>query len=386
VSEAIAKPDGQLADARLLTGLVAEWGELLEILSEHHGLTVVIADPWCGTTPLLREAVRETAARAVLVDARACADAGDLALAIADAAVAEHAPEARAWWLLAAPPSSTAGLRLWRALREQQIDVESLRRPSGPGDKLLAEAIELLVTLAPDSPALVIDHLGGMLAPMRAGERLVILDVLRSARQRHERLDMLLVDHPRGPVATALADESHPLYRAGRPLRFRRPSPDRIVGDLAITRPVTGVAVDLLRAAAELAAGIPELTWKVIDFAPAGADDRARALAGWNALQHAAEGSVRREWDLLRRVHPSAQAVVAALSLGLKPHAVVPAASKSVNDALNRLRDSGIAWQPEKQRWALTDPLLAAYARRNPPPWSRRRSTSARLADARAPT
>jgi hypothetical protein len=191
------------------------------------------------------------------------------------------------------------------------------------------------------------------------------------------------VDHAAGPIAIALHDDRHPLYRAGRALRFRRPTAERYVSDLEATRPPTTVPTPLVRVAAELAAGVPELTWKTIDFAPQAGDDPAgRALAGWNALRNATEGSVRREWDLVRRVHGSAQPIVAALSLGLKPH-TVPAASKSVNDALHRLRDFGLAFQPAKQTWALTDPLLAAWARNNAPPWMRRRSAYARTIDTR---
>lgn len=166
-------------------------------------------------------------------------------------------------------------------------------------------------------------------------------------------------------------------------LRFRRPTAERIVGDLVITRPTVDVQVELLRVAAELAARVPELTWKAIDLAPAsGGDPASRALAGWNALLDASGGSVRREWDLLRRVHSSAQSVVAAMSLGLKPHSV-PAASKSINDALNRLRDVGLAWQPEERAWVIADPLLSAWARRNAPPWMTRRSGYARVVESR---
>lgn len=87
--------------------------------------------------------------------------------------------------------------------------------------------------------------------------------------------------------------------------------------------------VELLRAAAELAAGVPELTWKAIDVAPgSGADPASRALAGWNALREASEGSVRREWDLLRRVHPSAQSVAAAMS---RPKAALGARGQQVS-------------------------------------------------------
>jgi hypothetical protein len=373
---------GRLPVGRLLTGRLTEWGEVLNLLSEPHGLTVIVSDPWSGTSALLEAAVPEADA-AVLVDARRCADALDLAMAIADAAVASMDADASAWWLGTAPPNTAAGLRLWRTLSEQGVDLDELRHGSGRGEDRLREAIELLVALAADPPTLAIDHLGRMLATMRDLEGRAILDVLRALRQRHAELDLVLVDHPGGPVATALSDEDHPLYLAGHAIRLRRPTPERIVGDLVITRPATDVPVELLRVAAELAAGVPELTWKAIDLAPhSGADHGSRALAGWNALRDATEGSVRREWDLLRRVHPSAQSVAAAMSVGLKPHSV-PAASKSVNDALNRLRDVGLAWQPEARAWVLADPLLSGWARKNAPPWMLRRSGYARVVESR---
>lgn len=373
----------RLASGRLLTGRVSEWAELVELLSERHGLTVIVSDPWSGTSALLEEATREVETPAILVDARRCGDALDLAMAIADSAVGTLDADASAWWLGAAPPNSTAGLRLSRSLSEQGVDVDDLRHGSGRGDQRLRDAVELLLALADEPPKLAIDHLGRMLATMRASEAREILDVLRALSQRHRALDLILVDHPGGPIATALPDEDHPLYLAGRLIRFRRPTAERIVGDLSITKPMVDVQVELLRVAAELAAGVPELTWKAIDASPgSGADPASRALAGWNALREATEGSVRREWDLLRRVHPSAQSVVAAISLGLKPHSV-PAASKSVNDALNRLRDVGLAWQPEERAWVLADPLLGAWARRNAPPWMTRRSGYARVVESR---
>lgn len=306
----------RLPTGRLLTGRVSEWGELLELLSERHGLTVIVSDPWSGTSALLDEAAHEVESSAILVDARRCGDILDLAMAIADSAVGALDADASAWWLGAAPPNSTAGLRLSRSLSEQGVDLDDLRHGSGRGDQRLREAVAVLVALADGPPKLVIDHLGRVLATMRTSEAREILDGLRALRQRHRELDLILVDHPGGPIATALPDEDHPLYLAGRVIRFRRPTPERIVGDLIITKPMVDVQVELLRAAAELAAGVPELTWKAIGLAPrSGADPASRALAGWNALREACEGSVRREWDLLRRVHPSAQSVAAAMSL-----------------------------------------------------------------------
>lgn len=86
-----------------------------------------------------------------------------------------------------------------------------------------------------------------------------------------------------------------------------------------------------------------------------GDEDPSQALIGWRRLRRACALQATRQWDLQRRLHPTAQAIVAAMSVGLRPHSVA-ANPKSVNDALGRLRDVGIAWQPEPRRWALSDP------------------------------
>jgi hypothetical protein len=131
--------------------------------------------------------------------------------------------------------------------------------------------------------------------------------------------------------------------------------------------------VELIGAAAELAAGVPALVWRIVELAPAdGEDAPTRALAGWRRLRRMTAAQTARQWDLLRRVHPVAQPVVAAIGVGLRPHAVA-ANPKSINDALGRLRELGMAWQPQPRRWALSDPLLAAWVRDRPPPWTTRR-------------
>jgi hypothetical protein len=91
-------------------------------------------------------------------------------MAIADSAVGALDADASAWWLGEAPPNSTAGLRLSRSLNEQGVDLDGLRHGSGPGDRRLREAVELLVTLADEPPKLVIDHLGRMLSTIRASD------------------------------------------------------------------------------------------------------------------------------------------------------------------------------------------------------------------------
>lgn len=366
---------------RLIAGHLAQWRELLDVLAERHGLTVVVGEPLSGTSLLLAGAVADSGVPALYVDARRCADALDLAMAIADVAVAELAPEAQAWWLGTAPPASTAGLALARTLSAQGIDLDPLRRGEAGGNRL-GEALELVTALTEREVTLAIDHLGTMLANLRTEPARQILGDLRAARQRSERLDLVLVDHPGGPVARALADAGHPLYRAGERLRLRRPRPDQLVADLAELRLAAAGEAELVHAAADLAAGVPGLTWAAIELAPAEGDARVRALAGWQALRKANATTVRRQWDLLRRLHPAATTIVAAISLGLKPHSLA-LASKTVDDALHRLRDVGLAWQPSERQWVAADPLLAAYARENAPAWALRRTGQARAATAR---
>jgi len=360
-------------NAEVLTGRLAEYQELLDVLAERPGLTVISADPWSGTSALLATAVSELDGAALVVDARACNNSLDLAMAVADRAVSAFIPDAGWWWTDGAPPAGAASLRLSRTLSEKGIELDGLRLGVGPGERRLSEAIELMLALAAGDVMLAIDHLGLMLSALSGRDARQLLGELRAARQAHTGLDLVLVQHPDGLAGAALADSTHPLYRAGLLLRIRRANPRRFVDDLAITRPWTDVRADLIGAAAELAAGVPALTWRVVDLAPSsGEDEHARALAGWRLLQRMTATTTARQWDLLRRVHPLAQSVVAAMSVGLRPHAV-PANSKSVNDALGRLRELGMAWQPERRRWALSDPLLEAWVGDHAPPWTAHR-------------
>jgi hypothetical protein len=373
--------EARLPDGRVLTGHVAEWGLLLEALDQRHGLLVVVADPRSGTSAMLGPAMLE-AGGGFVVDARRCSHALDLAQAIADAAVAAHQPDAMAWWTSIEIPASPAAIRLARMLDAAGLPYQRLRDPGRDAPALLSSAIDLVAVVAEADEALprvALDHLGVLLATVRAADAREILSALRTARQRHPKLDLLLVDHPDGPVVSAVADERHPLWRAGQSLRITRPTPERFTTDLAITKPWVKEPVQLLGAAAELANGVPLLIWRIVDLATAAEEQVVRAYGGWRRLQELTLPVVAQQWEMLRRVHPAAQELVAAISLGLAPHSARPA-GKSIDDALGRLRDLGLAWQPEPRRWAVADPLLAAYARTHPPAWAARRSAMARRA------
>jgi hypothetical protein len=380
--QAIELPDlapERLPDGRVLTGHVAEWADLLGALDERLGLVVVSADPGSGTSAILDAAVSEVSG-GIQVDARRCSGVTDLAMLIADQAVAAYVPEAASWWLGAGQPSGPPGIKLARVLNQNGIPFNRIRDGRGDDTTLLTLAVDVAAALAMSNgtlPRLAIDHLGVLLATLRAPQSRSILSSLRTAKQRHSRLQLLLVDHPGGPITAAVADARHPMYRAAEILRITRPTPERFVADLAITRPLVSGPSDLLGAAAELADGVPSLIWRIVDLAPAAEDQPARAFGGWQRLQQITAPAVAQQWELLRRVHSTANELITAMSLGLAPHSI-RAADKSITDGLNRLRDLGLAWQPAPRRWAVSDPLLAAFARTHTPAWASRRSAQPR--------
>lgn len=363
MKERITMRDG---DAEVLTAHLAEYGELLQLLAERPGLLVVAGDPLSGTSALLATASAEVEGTYVNCDSRSCRDSLDLAMAIGDAAVKALAPDAEAWWKGLGPPASTSGLRLLRAASERGVDLHSLQAGSGKGIYRLSDAIDLMVAL--DSGAgLLIDHMGLMLSSMHEGEARELLSTLRALLQRYPTLDLILVEHPDGTISRALVDPDHPLFQAGRLFSIKRPPPDRFAGDLAVTRAWSDVAVGDLTAAAELAAGVPALTWRTLELTGPG----ERPIDGWRRLRLASEVSTAQQWDLLRRAHPQAQPVVAAMSAGLRPHAVA-ANAKSINEALTRLRRLGQVWQPQQRTWALASPLLRSWSREHAPSWVKR--------------
>lgn len=361
---------GRLAtrDAEALTGHLAEYGELLDLLAERPGLVVVAADPLSGTSALLATATVALDGACVFCDARSCLDDVDLGMAIADSAVAKLMPEAEAWWMGEGAPASSAGLRLSRVAGEAGVELLDLQDGGGRGSRLLSQAIDLVAALE-SRATLVIDHLGLMLSSMREADARALIGQLRAARQRHARLDLVLVEHGGGLLSEALVDRDHPLFRAGQLVSIKRPSPARFAGDLAVTRAWTDVPVEALETAAELASGVPVLTWRTLEMT----EPDEVPVIGWRRLRRATETSTAEQWDLLRRVHPQAQPVVAAISMGLAPHAV-SANPKSVNDGLVRLRGLGHVWQPEERTWSLADPLLKAWVGAHAPSWARRRS------------
>jgi hypothetical protein len=68
--------------------------------------------------------------------------------------------------------------------------------------------------------------------------------------------------------------------------------------------------------------------------------------------------------ESLEQPLPSEQAIKVAR--GIQP-------PYTPSNSLARLRELGIAWQPQPRTWALADPLLAAWTRDHAPPWAQRR-------------
>jgi hypothetical protein len=366
----VPRSDAELARFYKLVGRLDEYRELSALLAERPGLTIVSADPWSGISQVIGAVADHLDGTCVLVDARSSGTLLDLSVAIADMAVVTLARSATQWWIGSAPSPSAAGLRLAQQLTTWDIDYERLRAGAGPWAARLTDAVRLLLGLAEGSVTLVIDHLGLLLAALPTGQARELLGLLRTLRQGHSDLDLVLVEHPDGVAAAALSDRAHPLYRAGQSMRVLRPNAARFAFDLEASGWRDDPQLGVLPAAAELVAGVPSLAWRVVELASRGETPEERARDGWVKLRSATALSVARQWDMLRRVHPLAQAVVAAIACGLGPHAV-DANSKSITDALRRLRDLGMAWQPLPRTWRLADPFLTEWARHHAPPWIR---------------
>jgi hypothetical protein len=357
-------------DAEARIGHLPEYTDLRELLAEQPGLVVVAADPLSGTSALLATVQDDLAEEGdyLRCDARSCQDSLDLAMAIADSVVHSLAKDAEAWWMGEAAPASTAGLQLSRTLSEQGADLSALQDGAGPGRRLLADAIDMLVALA-RRPTLIIDHLGLLITSLSESEGRELLSELRAARQRHAALNLVLVEYGGGAIGRALRSSKHPLFQAGEVVRVRRPRPERFAGDLVTIGGMTGLSPERLSAAAELTAGVPAFTWQILAFS----EGEKPPIRGWRRLRLTTDAITAQQWDLLRRVHRQAQPVVAAMSVGLRPHSIT-ANPKSVDDALKRLRDLGHVWQPEERTWSISSPLLRAWARDHAPPWARHRS------------
>jgi hypothetical protein len=372
-------------DSRWLVGLLAEYSELLDRLAERQRILVIEADPLSGTSAVLAAALEACELPAIAVDARAAGDASDLGLSIASAAIATHAPEASAWWNRGGR-ADREGLRLARTMAEQGINLELLRSGVGQRDQL-RRALELIETLADGPLWLAVDHLDDLLERLRPVPRTELLGMLRAHSQLSGQVHQLLAGRTAGHLAAALEDEEHSLYRAGDRVRIRRPAPQRFVDDLAIGRSGIRAPVPTIGAAAELAAGAPAYVWRIVDATSRleGPEPRDLASAAWRELRVQLEPAIAQQFVLAGSVHRSAPAVLAAIANGLGPYELT-LNPKSVHDALTRMRARGQVFSPAKQRWAISDPALASWAREHAPLRIRRGSLYASPALGREPS
>jgi hypothetical protein len=351
---------------------MSEHQELAIRLAEHPDLLVIESDPLSGTSVLLAIALEDADLPTVPVDARVAGSALDLAMAIATAGVTRLAPQAASWWN-GIGAVDVEGLRLSRELSNRDIDLDELRFGSGAGVEQLRDALELVAELSEGKGLLAIDHLDDLLERLSARDARALLGVLRAEHQRSGSVRQLLVGRVDGRLASALRDPEHPLYRAGDIVQFRRPRPHRFIDDMAIGRPWTDAPVELVGAAAELADGAPAYVWRTVDTATKTGRQGTPALAAWHQLRESAEPSTAQQFRLLASVHRAAPTVVCAIASGIGSYEL-PLNPKSINDALTRMRARGQVFPPEKQRWAISDPLLAAWAREHAPVWVRRRA------------
>ena len=359
--------------SRWIIGLMAEYAELLDRMAERQRMLVIEADPLSGTSALLAAALGVSDLPTIAVDARAAAGPEDLARSIAMAAIVTLAPEASAWWSRGGAADRN-GLSLARSATASGIDLERLRSGVGQSDQL-RRALELIDVLADGARWLAIDHLDDLLERLRPASRVEVLGTLRAAGQSGGLLHQLLVGRTAGHLASALDDAQHPLYRAGGRVRVRRPAPRRFVEDLAIDRPWVRAPTAVIGAAAELAGGAPAYVWRIVDTAAGLASPKPGdvATAAWRQLRAQLEPATAEQFVLLGSVHRSAPVVLSAIADGIGPYelALNP---KSVHDALTRMRARGQVFAPAKQRWAVSDPALAAWAHEHGATGTRRRA------------
>jgi hypothetical protein len=321
----------------------------------------------------VKHALAELGYPAVYLDARGVADAMDLAMRIADAAVLTLRPMAAAWWLSDDVPFDVEGLRLTRTLSVQGVSLEELRDGAGRPSARLREALQLVPALAEGVVLLAIDHFDSMLENLSARVAEELLAVIRAEWQASPSTELLLVGRPHGRLIKALHDPQAAMYQAGQSLHMRRAAPARVVEDLVLARPWTDLPASVVGEAARLAEGAPAILWRVLDAITGGDHDQQSAQSAWERLVNANAPMAAQQFELSGGVHRVAPTVVAALSRGLGPYET-PLNPKSVRDALNRLRQRGIVWSPEKGRWRIADPLLSAWARTHAPSWVDRRA------------
>lgn len=352
-------------------GLAAMRDRLASLFDEGAGFTVIAADPLSGASNVLLAVAEQTPA-VLLVDARSATDVSDLALAIADAAVSRYFPEGYGWWVGGTNSMEGAGrggLTLMRTLRALGIDLSELREFGDSPGRTLMHALELVAEKTDRMVTIVIDHFGPFLSGLPGDEGAQLLGTLRAVSQSNRFLQFAVVEPPDGTVAAALTDAEHPLFRFGSVVRVRRATPIQIIATERGQRSDHAQFVEYLGPAAELANGVPSLTWELCENARAiRAEPRQAVLAAWLERRTVSADATTAQWDLLRAVHPLAQRATALIAAGRGPYQS-PDNSKRTTDALHRMRAHGIAWQPSPRKWRIADPLLAAWARDNPPLW-----------------
>ena len=173
-----------------------------------------------------------------------------------------------------------------------------------------------------DSASLAIDHLGPLLSALPAESARELLGHTAgdpSADLRPSTSSLSNIRRGRSVRHSPTGDI--PLYLAGVHLRIRRATPARFYRDFAITRDWTDIRLGIVGAAAELASGVPAFD---LEHRQACADlsrtsARPAHFEGWQELRRLTAPTTAHQWELLRRVHPLAQPIIAAMSAGHAP-------------------------------------------------------------------
>ena len=363
----------------VLAGRRDDVQRLVTLVQESAGALLVTAPPLRGLSELLwlveLHLERVEVDRFVRVDARRATGASDLARLLSVGAVAEFEEDALNSWELGAAPATRETIEAYRRVMsaaEPRVDVDSLRGGVGEGPRLLEQAFYFTASLADGERAVVIiDHADAIFrrrfdrAPARQ-----LSGALRSSIQEFGNLQLILAGHQDGPAQRALESHDDPLFRAAQLVAVPPLSPPALANALLKSPIAEGLDAATVNVACDIAAGVPSLTLELLGRVRTLAEefDKDRpglVLDAYLELIQASRQRLALTIDLARELHRLGPAIMQSLAVGSTPYQL-PESSKIVFEALRRLQDAGLIWQPGPRVWAVTDPLVRGWLRGYP--------------------